>query len=349
MKYNKLGDSGLYVSELSLGTMTFGTSENNPASKLVGSTGQALATRMVDLAIDAGVNLFDTANSYAMGESEQVLGKALGKRRSDVLIATKLYAPQGVGPNEMGTSRHAMMREVERSLQRLGTDYIDLYQAHGYDKETPLEETLRAFDDLVTQGKVRYIGVSNFKGYQLAEANALAQAIGTQRVVSLQCYYSLVGRELEREILPAALSSGMGTLIWSPLAGGYLTGKFSPKGEGAGRRKGFAFPPIDLDVGERIIEALQAIATDKTVICAQVAIAWLLHKQGVSSVILGARSEKQLVDNLGAAKVALSAEEIRQLDEVSALPLNYPEWLPKVERGVDPLKRYTDMANVAKK
>ena len=220
MKYKQLGHSGLYVSELTLGTMTF-DNEGGSYADLVGATGQELATRMVDLAIEAGINIFDTANVYSSGVSEEMLGVALGSRRQDNLIATKLCNTMTTGPNDLGTSRLAIMREVEGSLKRLGTDYIDLYQVHNFDVTTPLEETLRALDDLVRQGKVRYIGLSNFAGWQIAKADGMARLLGTERFVSAQSYYSLVGRELEREIIPAVRDLGLGTFIWSPLASGF--------------------------------------------------------------------------------------------------------------------------------
>ncbi|MCB0225400.1 MAG: aldo/keto reductase, partial [Anaerolineae bacterium] len=204
MKYQALGNTGLYVSQLTLGTMTFAETEG-PYTQMLGGTGQQLATKMVDLSIEAGINLFDTANIYALGESEVMLGKALGSRRKNVLIATKVYNPFGTLPNAMGTSRLAIMREVEESLRRLGTDWIDLYQVHSFDHTTPLEETMRALEALVQQGKVRYIGLSNFAAWQIAKADGIARQLGTERFCSVQAYYSLVGRELEREIIPAAL------------------------------------------------------------------------------------------------------------------------------------------------
>ncbi|SFH15036.1 aldo/keto reductase [Sulfitobacter dubius] len=332
MKYKQLGHSGLYVSELTLGTMTF-DNEDGSYADLVGATGQELATRMVDLAIEAGVNIFDTANVYSSGVSEEMLGVALGARRQDTLIATKLYNTMSTGPNDLGTSRLAIMREVEGSLKRLGTDYIDLHQVHNFDITTPLEETLRALDDLVRQGKVRYIGLSNFAGWQIAKADGVARLLGTERFVSAQSYYSLVGRELEREILPAVRDLGLGTFIWSPLASGFLSGKYTREAEGSGRRATFDFPPVAKEQGFDIVETLAQIAEEKDASVAQIALAWLLHKPGVTSVIVGARKEAQLVDNLKAADISLSDAEMAQLDDVSALKPEYPGYLPVWRRG----------------
>ena len=332
MKYKQLGQTGLYVSELTLGTMTFDT-EGGSYAGLIGATGQDLATRMVDLSIEAGINIFDTANVYSVGRSEEMLGQALGARRQDVLIATKVYNTMTTGPNDLGTSRLAIMREVEASLKRLGTDYIDLYQVHNFDITTPLEETLRALDDLVRQGKVRYIGLSNFAGWQIAKADGMARLLGTERFCSAQSYYSLVGRELEREILPAAMDLGLGTFIWSPLASGFLSGKYTRDSEASGRRANFDYPPIDKDLGFDIVDVLTDIAETKAASVAQIALAWLLHKPGVTSVIVGARKEAQLVDNLGAANIALSEEEMARLDTVSALKPEYPGYLPTWRRG----------------
>lgn len=332
MKYKQLGQTGLYVSELTLGTMTFDT-EGGSYAGLIGATGQDLATRMVDLSIEAGINIFDTANVYSSGVSEEMLGQALGARRQDVLIATKVYNTMTTGPNDLGTSRLAIMREVEASLKRLGTDYIDLYQVHNFDITTPLEETLRALDDLVRQGKVRYIGLSNFAGWQIAKADGTARLLGTERFCSAQSYYSLVGRELEREILPAAMDLGLGTFIWSPLASGFLSGKYTRDSEASGRRANFDYPPIDKDQGFDIVDVLTDIAETKAASVAQIALAWLLHKPGVTSVIVGARKEAQLVDNLGAVNIMLSEEEMARLDTVSALKPEYPGYLPTWRRG----------------
>lgn len=342
MKYLPLGNTGLYVSQLTLGTMTFDKKEG-PMGQILGATGQELATKMVDLSIEAGVNLFDTANIYAFGESEVMLGKALGSRRKDVLIATKVYNPLSKQPNAMGTSRLAIIREVEDSLQRLGTDWIDLYQVHSFDETTPLAETLRALDAVVKQGKVRYIGLSNFAAWQIAKADGLARQLGTERFCSVQAYYSLVGRELEREIIPASIDLGLGILVWSPLAAGFLTGKYTRETDGDGRRKNFDFPPVNKERGYVIVDTLQEVANNHDTSVPQIALAWLLHKKGVTSVIVGARNEEQLVDNLRAVGIALSAEEMTNLDEVSQLAPEYPHWIPPMQRGEDMFSRFADL------
>lgn len=332
MKYQSLGNTGLYVSELTLGTMTF-DEEGGSYSARMGATGQELATKMVNLCIDAGVNLFDTANIYASGLSEVMLGKAIGDKRHNVLIATKLHNTMTHGANDLGTSRIAIMREVEASLTRLGTDYIDLYQVHNYDYTTPLEETMRALDDLVRQGKVRYIGLSNFTGWQIAKADGIAKQLGTERFCSAQSSYSLVGRELERDIIPATIDLGLGNMIYSPLAGGYLSGKYTGDNQEEGRRTSFGYPPVDEAQGLEVLKLLAAMAEEKNASIAQVALAWLLHKPGVTSVIIGARKEEQLVDNLGATEIELNADEMKQLDKVSRLKPEYPGYLAALGRG----------------
>lgn len=334
MKYKSLGNTGLYVSELTLGTMTF-DEEGGSYSARMGATGQELATRMVDLSIEAGINLFDTANIYASGVSEEMLGKAVGDRRHKVLLATKLHNTMTHGANDLGTSRIAIMREVELSLKRLGTDYIDLYQVHNYDYTTPLEETLRALDDLVRQGKVRYIGLSNFAGWQIAKADGLAKLLGTERFCSAQSSYSLVGRELERDIIPASMDLGIGSMIYSPLAAGFLSGKYLGDNPEEGRRTGFGYPPVDEAQGLKVLQAVSEIAEEKNASIAQVSLAWLLHKPGVTTVIVGARKEAQLVDNLGAVDIELSGDEMKQLDRVSRLKPEYPGYLAALERGAN--------------
>lgn len=247
------------------------------------------------------------------------------------------------GPNDVGTSRLSIMREVEASLKRLGTDYIDLYQVHSFDLTTPLEETLKALDDLVRQGKVRYIGLSNFSAWQIAKANGLAKLLGTEKFCSVQAYYSLVGRELEREIIPASMDLGLGTLIWGPLAGGFLSGKYTREGEVSGRRGNFEFPPVEKEQGFNVVDKLMEIAESKNASVAQIALAWLLHKPGVTSVIIGVRKEEQLIDNLGAADINLTDDEMKQLDEVSALKPEYPQYLPPIPRGVNFFGRVEDL------
>ena len=343
MKYVPLGDTGLYVSQLTLGAMTF-DQEDGMFGKIVGATGQELATRMVDLSIEAGVNLFDTANIYGMGESEVMLGKALGARRDDVLVATKFNNPMGAGPNAFGSSRLSAIRECENSLRRLGTDWIDLYQVHSFDDTTPLDETLRALDMLVTQGKVRYIGVSNYAAWQIAKADGISQRLGLERCCSVQAYYSLVGRELEREIIPASRDLGLGILVWSPLASGFLSGKYTRDDAAEGRRAKVQIPPVDEDRGFEIVDVAREIAEQHGASVAQVSLAWLLRKPGVTSVIVGARKEEQLLDNLGAADLELSDDDMARLDEVSKLRPEYPAWTPRTSgRGQDMASRLAEM------
>lgn len=341
MKYNPLGNTGLYVSELCFGAMTF-ADPSSQTGQILSGTGQALATRMIDLSLDAGVNFIDTANVYAFGESEIMLGKALGERRKDVVIATKFHNPFGTRPNDVGGSRVAIMREAEASLKRMNTDWIDLYQIHSFDYTTPLEETLKSLDDLVRQGKVRYIGLSNFAAWQIAKADGLARLLGTERFCSAQVYYSLVGRELEREILPAVRDLGLGTMIWSPLAGGFLSGKYTRDG-GEGRRKNFNFPPVDLEQGYNVVDELKAIAAAHDASPAQIALAWVRVQEGVTTTIIGASKEQQLVANLASVNIKLTKEDLARLDKVSAIPPVYPRWLPALKRGEDMFTRFSEM------
>lgn len=343
MQYLPLGNTGLYVSRVCLGTMTFGE-EGDAFGDMIGATGQELADRMVGTAFDAGVNFFDTANMYGFGKSEVMLGKALGKRRSDAIIATKVYFTTKTEINALGTSRLSIMREVEDSLKRLGTDWIDLYQVHSFDPTTPLEETLRALDDCVRQGKVRYIGLSNFAGWQIARADGLARLLGTERFCSVQAYYSLVGRELERDILPAVRDLGIGVMVWSPLAGGFLSGKYTGGESGEGRRKKFDYPPVDPEKGDRVVEVLRAIGADHDASPAQVAQAWLLHQDGVTTVIVGARKHEQLVDNLKIVDLQLSAEELSRLNDASRLTPEYPNYHPPFQRGQNPFEIFSEMS-----
>ncbi len=326
MEMRRLGSSGLQVSALGFGTMTFGGTEG---FRSVGTTQVDEARRMIDLCLEAGVNLFDTADVYSQGASEEVLGQALDGRRDDVILATKVHGRMGPGPNDIGQSRHHIVRGCEASLKRLRTDYIDLYQVHGFDGLTPLEETLRALDDLVRAGKVRYIGCSNYSAWHLMKALGISEREGLERYVSQQVYYSLVARELEYELVPLALDQGVGSLIWSPLAGGFLTGKFR-RGQAAPqdtRRVQRGDPgTIDEDKGYDIVDVLEEIAQAHDASIAQAALNWLLRKPGVTSVLVGARREEQLVDNLKAASWQMSADEIQRLDEVSATPPIYPYW-----------------------
>lgn len=326
MEYRRLGRSGLYVSSLTLGTMTFGGS--GPFSA-VGSTDVAGATRQVDMCLDAGVNLFDTADIYSSGESEEILGQAISGRRDRLLLATKARFPTGEGPNGAGLSRHHIIRACEESLRRLNVDHIDLYQAHEWDGVTPLEETLEAFDALVRSGKVRYVGSSNYSGWQLMKALGVAEKRGYQRYVSQQIHYTLQAREAEYELVPLALDQDCSILVWSPLAGGLLSGKYRrDKDAEEGRHvEGWDEPPVrDSDTLYDIIDVLVEIAENRNVSAAQVSIAWLLGRPGVASVIVGARTDEQLADNLEAATLELSEDERKRLDDVSAPPLIYPFW-----------------------
>ena len=295
----------------------------------IGGLEQKDASALVGQAIEGGVNFFDTANVYGEGESEVQLGKALGSRRKDVVVATKVFSRVGPGPNEVGLSRLHILRQAEESLKRLNTDYIDLYQIHGFDPLTPLEETLRALDDLVRHGKVRYIGCSNLAAWQIMKALGLSAAGHLERFVTVQAYYSIAGRDLEREIVPLALDQKLGILPWSPLAGGFLTGKFTRAGDSDSdaRRAKFNFPPVDLEKTYAIVEAMQTMGARRNASVAQIALAWLLHQPAVTSVIIGAKKPAQLTDNLGASEVKLDAEERKQLNELSRLAPEYPGWM----------------------
>lgn len=325
MEMRRLGASGLQVSALGFGTLTFGGDSSNP----VGTTQVDEARRLLDLCLEAGINLFDSADAYSQGRSEEVLGQALKGRRDDVILATKVHGRMGPGPNDIGQSRHHIMRGLEASLKRLETDYIDLYQVHRFDALTPLEETLRALDDLVRSGKVRYIGCSNYSGWHLMKALGISEREGLERFVSQQVYYSLVARELEYELVPLALDQGIGSLIWSPLSGGFLSGKFrrgQAGPEDARRSRRGDLGPIDEEKGFDIIDVLEEIGQAHNATIAQAALNWLLQKPGVTSILVGARREEQLVDNLKAASWKMTFDEVKRLDEVSATPPIYPYW-----------------------
>lgn len=326
MEYRRLGRSGLYVSALTLGTMTFG---GKGGFGKVGNTDVSGAQRQVEMCLDAGVNLFDTADIYSSGESEEILGRAIGDRRDELLIATKARFPMGSGPNDAGLSRHHLIRSCEDSLRRLGTDHIDLYQVHQWDGQTPLEETLEALDTLVRDGKVRYVGASNYSGWQLMKALGVSEQRGYQRYVSQQIHYTLQAREAEYELLPIAVDQECSVLVWSPLAGGLLSGKYRRDQETPEGRKleGWDEPPVhDTERLYDIVDVLVEISENRGVPASQLALAWLLRRPGVASVIVGARTEEQLADNLKAAELTLSDDERRRLDEVSAPPLVYPHW-----------------------
>ena len=325
MKYRLLADTGVFVSELCLGAMTFGG--KGGMWETIGGLPQAEVDTLVGRALDGGINFIDTADVYSTGESETMTGKALKGHRQDVILATKVRGRMGPGANDVGLSRLHIMQSVEASLKRLGTDYIDLYQIHRSDNLTNIEDTLRALDDLVHQGKVRYIGCSNLPAWELMKALAVSRAGNMERFKCTQSFYSLAGRELERDTIPLLQDQGMGLLVWSPLAGGFLSGKFTRNGEGSGRRASFDFPPIDKDKGYDIVDVLAAIAGDRGVSVAQVALAWVLANTAVTSVIIGARKMEQLEDNLGAVALELTADELARLDEVSRLPAHYPAWM----------------------
>jgi aryl-alcohol dehydrogenase-like predicted oxidoreductase len=327
MEYRQLGRSGLKVSTITLGTMGFG---GTGWASAVGRLDVAAARRQIDLCLEAGVNLFDTADVYSDGLSEQILGEALGADRDDVLIATKVRGDMGPGPNDAGLSRHHIVRAAEASLRRLGTDHIDLYQVHEWDGITPLDETLAALDALVRSGKVRYVGSSNYTGWQLMKALWTADRRATESFVSEQIYYSLQARDAENELVPIAVDQGLGILVWSPIAGGLLSGKYrrgQDAPEGTRRFEGWTEPPVhDEDRLYATIDELVAIGEAHGVSAAQVALAWTLGRPAVSSVIVGARTEEQLKDNLAAADLVLAPEERKRLDDVSLVPLLYPYW-----------------------
>ena len=326
MEYRLLGASGLEVSVLSFGTMTLGGEGRFAA---MGNVQVEEARRQVEICIDAGVNLFDTADIYSFGKSEEVLGEALGARRKEIVLATKVFVRLGPGTNKAGLSRRHILEACDASLRRLGTDYIDLYQAHNFDSLTPLEETLRAFDDLVRAGKIRYAGCSNYSGWQLMKALSISDRLGIRRYISQQINYSLLARDAEHELVPAGLDQRTGIMAWSPLQFGLLSGKF---------RRGQAKPTesrlnsldapgtIDEERLYRIVDALAEIASQRSVSIPQVALNWVMRKPGVDTVIIGARNEEQLRDNLAAANWTLTDAEVERLDEASALPLPYPYW-----------------------
>jgi aryl-alcohol dehydrogenase-like predicted oxidoreductase len=328
MEYRLLGRSGLKVSVFTLGTGTFGGKGN---AAVIGSVDVQGARRMIGMCLDAGVNMIDTANIYSDGVAEEITGEALqGGGRERILVATKVGQPVGRGPNDAGLSRHHIIAQCERSLRRLKTDYIDLYQMHVWDGQTPLEETLEAFDDLVRAGKVRYVGCSNFSGWHVMKALAASDRDHRARLVSHQIHYSLEARQAEYELVPISVDQGLGILVWGPLAGGWLSGKYRrnrPMPRATRHTQGWKEPPIyDEERLYDIIEAIVTVAEERKVSAAQVALTWVAGRTGVTSVIMGARTESQLADNLGAAKLELTAQERAQLDMVSAPPLIYPYW-----------------------
>jgi len=326
MKFRQLADTGVFVSELCLGTMTFGGV--GQIWEVMGALDQGAADAIVHRALDAGINFIDTANVYAAGESETLVGKAIAGRRHEIVLATKVRGRMGQGPNQVGLSRLHIVESVEASLKRLNTDYIDLYQIHRSDPVTNIEDTLRALDDLVRAGKVRYIGCSNLPAWQLMKALGISREQQLERFRCTQSYYSLVGRDLERETLPLLKDQGLGLLVWSPLAGGFLSGKFTRDGgDEAARRAKFDFPPINKERAFDIVDVLGQIAKKTGASIPQVAIAWILANRAVTSVIIGAKKISQLDDNLKSVDVVLSADDKKALDEVSALTVEYPAWM----------------------
>jgi aryl-alcohol dehydrogenase-like predicted oxidoreductase len=330
LRYNQLGNTGLYVSELCLGAMTFGTGKGFWAP--ISQVDQAAADKLIGRSFDAGINFIDTADVYTEGESERITGQAiknLGLKRTDVVLATKVFGVVGPGPNDRGASRGHIMDSVKASLTRLGMDYIDLYQIHVMDPVTPVEETLRALEDLVRTGLIRYFGVSNWPAWQIMKGLGISERRGWARIECLQAYYTLAGRDLEHEIVPLLNDQRVGLMVWSPLAGGLLSGKFSRDNqapEGA-RRATFDFPPVNKERAWTILDVMRPIADAHKVSAAQVALAWLLKKSFVTSVIIGAKRIEQLEDNIASTKLALSEEEMKRLDEVSAQAAPYPVWM----------------------
>ena len=325
MKIHFLGKTGIKVSELCFGTMTFG---GRGRHKIIGEVDQKEADTLVGMALDAGINFFDTADVYSEGLSEEICGKALGTQRKNIILATKVRARIGPGPNDVGLSRHHILEGCNASLKRLGTDYIDLYQVHSFDPITPLEETLRALDDLVRQGKVRYIGCSNFAGWQLMKALSISERYGWEKFVSLQALYSLIARELENELVPLCLDQGMGILVYSPLGGGFLTGKYrrgQPRPEGARLSQTESSSlPFDEEKGFNIVEQLDRIGKEHNATVAQAALNYLLRKQGITSVIIGARTREQLAENLRTIDWKMTPAEVTRLDELTQPIPIYP-------------------------
>lgn len=329
MKYNPLGTTGVLVSEICLGTMTFG---GDGYWKAMGELQQDAVNDIVKTAVDHGVNFIDTANVYSFGQSETLLGqslKSLGLSRNELVIATKVRGRMGEGKNQVGLGRLQIMQQLEDSLKRLQLDHVDLYQIHGFDPMTPLEETMRGLEDVVRSGKVRYIGCSNLAAWQVMKANGIAEKNGWTKFVSTQNYYSIAGRDLENELVPMVQDQQMGILPWSPLAGGFLSGKYTRTNKPAdgSRRLNFDFPPVDQEHAYDIIESMESIAQAHGVSVARIALAWVLAKPAVTSVIIGAKNTDQLVDNINAVDLSLTTEQLTQLDEVSQKPKPYPQWM----------------------
>ena len=339
MRYNLLGKTGLYVSELCLGTMTFGGSSG--MWQLIGQLGEQESLSLIATALDAGVNFIDTADVYSEGDSERLLGAALrqlNRPREQLVIATKVRGRVGPGVNQIGLSRAHILASIDASLSRLGLDHVDLYQIHGFDPVTPIEETVRALDDVVRSGKARYVGFSNLPAWVASKALTFAAQNGLARFQSAQVYYSIAGRDIEREIAPLCLAEGVAVLPWSPLAGGLLSGKFNADKQGPSdaRRASFDFPPVNLERLPRVLAALGSVAEATGSSVARVALAWQLTRPFVTSIIIGAKKKEQLLDNLSATELRLSSEQLTLLDEASALPLEYPGWMVDFQNSRDP-------------
>jgi aryl-alcohol dehydrogenase-like predicted oxidoreductase len=331
VRYHLLGQTGLYVSELCLGTMTYGGGKG--IWEAIGSLQQEAVNEQVKYAFESGINFIDTANVYSLGKSETLLGqslKTLGLPREQLIIATKSSGAMDDTPNGLGQSRHHIFNQVDASLKRLQLDHIDLYQVHGFDPLTPFEESLSALNDVVRSGRVRYIGLCNMAAWQIMKALAVSEQKGFAKFVSVQAYYTIAGRDLEREVVPLLQDQKLGLMVWSPLAGGLLSGKFKSaddKGPAGARRAAFDFPVVDKERAFKCVDAMRPLAQQRQVSVAQIALAWILSKAFVSSVIIGAKSMDQLRDNVAATRVQLTADEISLLDGVSQLPPEYPGWM----------------------
>jgi aryl-alcohol dehydrogenase-like predicted oxidoreductase len=329
MHYRLLGRTGLFVSDICLGTMTYG---GKGRWAPIGKLGLTDVQSQIKAAFDAGVNFIDTANVYSEGESERLMGEALanlGLPRDELVIATKVRVRMGPKPNSVGLTRYHILNEIDASLRRLSLDHVDLYQIHGFDQVTPLDETLRALEDVVRSGRARYLGVSNHAAWQIMKGLDISERHDWNRFESIQAYYSIAGRELEREIIPVARDQSLGIMVWSPLAGGLLSGKFNEgtAGPEGARRTTFDFPPIDRERAFRAVEAMRPIAKAHGVSVARVALAWVLHQPGITSIIIGAKTNEQLMDNIAATDLKLSEAELKSLDEVSKLAREYPGWM----------------------
>ena len=331
MRYRLFGKTGLYLSELGLGTMTFG---GKGFWQAIGKLSASEAEAIIGTALDAGVNFIDTADVYSEGESEKFVGAALaalGRPRDQIIVGTKVRGRTGPGPNQTGLSRGHILTSIDESLKRMNLEYIDLYQIHGADLVTPIEETMRALDDVVRSGKVRFIGYCNLQAWQAMKANSYADAQGLSRFESAQMYYSIAGRDIEREVVPLVQDQGLALLPWSPLAGGLLSGKFDLEtpGPANARRSSYDFPPVDRARAKPVLQVMRAISSAMGISVAQVALAWLLTRPFVTSVIIGAKTQEQLQDNLSAGDVRLAPEDVARLDAVSELPQEYPGWMVK--------------------